>query len=225
MRRCLEWIFIATLQAGIPAGAEPLECADPRFAIVSDDDALAQQVCTLATEAAEKLAACNVPLAETRRIRIELVTEMPEKCLGLYHCGENQIEIPVPDVMQSMRLHDSSLSHVSNEAFFQSVLVHELAHAAFDEMPCPFESCITSSEYIAYNMQVMSLPADDISTFESGLDMAKKIPRDSLNPVILFMKPDTFMSWAWIHLNQRPDACAYIGDVMAGRIRMDYERP
>jgi hypothetical protein len=39
------------------------------------------------------------------------------------------------------------------------------------------------------------------------------------------MAPDTFMTWAWIHLNQRPDACAYIDDVMEGRVRLDYERP
>tara|TARA_R100001369_G_scaffold54774_1_gene81667 strand:- start:150 stop:827 length:678 start_codon:yes stop_codon:yes gene_type:complete len=221
----LGWIVIATLLAGTPAGAEPLECPDPRFEVLSDDDALAQKVCAFARESAEKLAACNVPISETRRVRIELVTEMPEECLGLYYCGEDKIEIPMPEVMQSMRLSDSSLSHVSPEAFFRSIIVHELAHAAFDEVPCPFGSCITASEYVAYNMQVMSLPEADITIFETGLDKSKKISRDFLNPVILFMAPDTFMTWAWIHLNQRPDACAYIDDVMEGRVRLDYERP
>jgi len=218
-------IVIATLVTVTPAAAEPLDCPDPRFEVLSDDDALAQKVCAYAQESAEKLAACNVHLSRTRRIRIDVVAEMPEKCLGLYHCGEDKIQIPVPEIMQSMRLAESRLSHVSPEAFFRSIIVHELAHAAFDEMTCPFGSCITASEYIAYNMQVMSLPEADIAIFETGLDMTKKIPRDSLNPVILFMKPDIFMSWAWIHLSQRPDACSYIGQVMEGDIRLDHERP
>ncbi|WP_139784630.1 hypothetical protein [Roseovarius sp. A-2] len=224
MLKPLESILIAILLGGLPANAQSVVCPDPRFVILSDDGTPAHRVCRIAQEAAERLAACNVPLSDTRRIRIELMPEMLEACLGLYHCGKDLIQIPTPDTMQSMRAADSSLSHVPPEPFFRGILTHELAHAAFDAQPCPFESCITASEYIAYTMQIMSLPAADIATFESGLKMHKKISRDALNPITLYMNPDIFLSLAWIHLHQRSDPCAYIGDVMQGRIRMDYER-
>lgn len=225
MPRCLEWIMIATFLGSFPANAQSIVCPDPRFEVRSDDAVLAQNICSITQEAAKQLAACNVSLSDTRHISIELMTEMPEPCFGLYHCGKDLIQIPSPETMQSMRKPDSSLSHVSNEPFFRSIIVHELAHAAFDEQPCPFESCVTASEYIAYTMQIMSLPDADIATFEATLDMNKKISRDALNPIILYMKPDTFLSWAWIHLHQRPDPCTYIGQVMQGMIRMDYEHP
>ena len=221
----LKWIMITTLLGAIPANAQSTLCPDSRFEVLSDDAALTQQVCSIAQQAAEQLVACNIQISDSRHVRIEVMTEMPEACLGLYHCGKDIIQIPTPDTMQSMRKADSSLSHVSRQRFFRSILTHELAHAAFDEQPCPFESCITASEYIAYTMQIMSLPDADIAILEAGLDMDKKVSRDSLNPVTLYMNPDIFLSWAWIHLQQRPDPCAYIGDVMAGRIRMDYERP
>jgi hypothetical protein len=221
----LEWIMIVTLLGSVPAHAQAIVCPDPRFEVLSDDDALSQNICSITQEATQRLAACNVFLSDTRQISIEVMTEMPERCFGLYHCGKDLIQIPAPETMQLMRKSDSSLSHVSRESFFRSIIVHELAHAAFDEQPCPFESCVTASEYIAYTMQIMSLPASDIATFEAGLDMNKKISRDALNPIILYMKPDMFLSWAWIHLQQRPDPCTYIDQVMQGMIRMDHERP
>lgn len=181
------------------------------------------QTCILASRAATRLAECNVVV--TRPVLFELKDEMPDGCIGLYHCGEDRIELPAPEILQGIRQPDSSLSHLPLMVFFESVLAHELGHQAFDNLPCPFESCLIASEYVAYNMQIMSIPSEYLAGFEAKLDMDTKVPRDSLNRMLLFMAPDTFMRRAWVHLNQRPDACAFINDVMKGRIRMENPHP
>lgn len=215
--------IVATLLLTFPGAGHGLDCHDGRFAVQAESEELARATCTSASRVTAGLAACNVPL--DRPIRIELKADFPENCMGLYHCGKDRVEILEPDTMQRRRAPESALAFVPIDSFYVSVLAHELSHAAFDASPCPFESCLTASEYVAYTMQIMSLPERYRFRFEAGLDMTTRVSRDSLNPVILFMAPDTFMRRAWVHLNQRPDACAYIGDVMQGRVRMDHPRP
>lgn len=55
----------------------------------------------------------------------------------------------------------SALAIISDYAFFESVILHELAHAALDDMPCSFPSCIVGQEYIAYAMQITRHEAEN----------------------------------------------------------------
>ncbi len=219
----LKWFAVLTLLLSRAALSETLQCSDYRFRVSSQDEALAKYTCAVASRAATRLADCNVIV--TRPVLFELKDEMPDGCIGLYHCGEDRIELPTLETLQRIRKPDSSLSHLPLRVFFESALTHELAHQAFDTLPCPFDGCLIASEYLAYNMQIMSLPSEHLAAFEAKLEMDIKVPRDALNPILLFMAPDTFMLRAWTHLNQRPDACAFIDDVMQGRIRMDNPHP
>lgn len=176
----------------------------------------------MAARAAGRLAACAIPL--TQPLRIEVTSVMPENCLGLYHCGNRRIELPTLPVMEARRGVESSLAHVAARPFFEGVLTHEIAHAAHDEWPCPYDSCRTAGEFIAYNMQTMSLPPGDLAVFEAGLDMTTPVPRDHVNLMIMLMAPAAFRKRAWVHLNQQPDPCGYLSDVLQGRIRMDHPR-
>jgi hypothetical protein len=38
---------------------------------------------------------------------------------------------------------DGAVAHLGIDAYFQSLVVHKLAHAATDGMICPFEGCLT----------------------------------------------------------------------------------
>jgi len=214
--------LMALLVVG-PVVAAEYPCPDTRFRVISEEEVQARGICAAAARAASVLAACNVPLE--RPILIEVTDEFNETCLGLYHCGKDRIEILAPAEMQHRRAPGSDLAFVPIDSFFTAILTHELAHAAFDATPCPFETCLTESEYVAYTMQIMSLPDKLRSRYEAGIDMTAPVSRDSVNAVTLFMAPDTFMRRAWVHLNQRPDVCAYIRDVMEGRIRMHHPHP
>ena len=170
------------------------------------------------------MSTCNLDVPAP--ITITVVPELEEQCLGVYHCGEGRIEMLPPDAYADLRNRTgaSAFAAVSADAFFESVLRHELAHAALDTMPCPFKSCITGQEYVAYTMQVRFLPEDDIRAFEAASSDSYRVTRDALSPMILGMAPDLFAQRAWQHLSQRDDACAFIGQIARGQVLLDRER-
>lgn len=127
--------------------------------------------------------------------------------------------------MQSLRAAGSSLAHVAARPFFEGLLTHEMAHAAHDEWPCPYDSCRAAGEFIAYNMQTMALPPEDPALFEATLDMETLVLRDHLSIMIMLMAPHIFRKRAWVHLHQQADPCGYLSDVLQGRIRIDQPHP
>lgn len=205
------------------AVAEQQICRDNRVTVMAESKEHVALTCSIVSFGVDVLKQCNAPVI--RPLKIELVAELSPGCLGLYHCGLDRIEVLRPSAMAKSRSEKSSLAHVSDLDFFRSIIVHELAHAAFDGVPCPFDHCIATAEYVAHNMQIMSLPQSDIARFESRLDMNARVSRDELNVMLYLMAPDKFLRKSWIHLNQRPDACRYIGDIMAGKVRMDRVHP
>src|SRR6056297_505126 len=212
-----------TLCAGFAgAGGAQTVCEAGNVTVLTQDPAQAAFLCNSVASGLSKLAACNVTLHHP--VTVELRDRLSAGCMGVYHCGEDRIELLTPEAMAATRNPDGRLAFVETQTYFHSILVHELAHAAYAEVPCPFGSCLATNEYVANTMQVMSLPAADIARLEADLDMETRLSRDSLNPFLYLMAPDIFLRKAWVHLNQRPDPCAYIGQIMAGRVLLDYER-
>ncbi len=212
------------LLAALSGDALALDCfADGRVSITGGEPALEQHVCDVVGAALPELASCNLPL--TAPLSIEVIDDLPGDCVGMYHCGEERIEILSLDDTAAVRSADSPLRDLDDAAFHDSVIVHELAHALHDQVPCPLESCIVSAEYVAYTMQVRSLTPDAIAAFEERGGIEGRVSRDDLTLMMLFMAPHRFSATAWAHFTQRPDGCAYIGQIMSGAILLDSERP
>ena len=199
--------------------AGSLACDGGQVTIVSDTHEDLGSICVQAQRSIDILAACNVVLS--RSIQIRIVESLDPGCMGVFHCDTDQIEILSPSAMAGARSQKSVLRKIDTPSYFNSVLTHELAHAAYETVDCPFTSCRATSEYVAHTMQLMSLPEKDLKLLEAEFDMQTRVPRDSLSAVLYFMAPDTFLRKSWIHLNQRPNACSYIADIMAGKYFFD----
>jgi hypothetical protein len=217
---------IVSLSAVIaaPVAADPLACPGGRvFTENAGEDA--GLICSLAARATEQLATCNLTVPAP--VTIAVIPELEDRCLGLYHCGQGRIEILAPGDYAPLRDEGkaSAFAPVSDAAFFESVIRHELAHAALDDMPCPFESCVASQEYVAYTMQVRFLPEADRIAFENATPHDGPVSRDMLSGVMLMMAPETFARRAWMHLSARDDPCAYIGRIARGEVLLDREHP
>lgn len=207
-----------------PLGAEPLACPGGRvFTENAGEDA--DLICSLAARATEQLATCNLTVPAP--VTIAVIPELQDQCLGLYHCGQGRIEILAPGEYAPLRAKGkaSAFAPVSDEAFFESVIRHELAHAALDDMPCPFDSCVASQEYVAYTMQVRFLPETDRIAFEDATEHEGPVSRDMLSGIMLMMAPDVFARRAWLHLKEREDPCGFIGQIARGEVLLDYEHP
>lgn len=127
--------------------------------------------------------------------------------------------------MSELRDRTGVFSVLPDDAYFESVIAHELVHAAYDSVPCPFTACIATSEYLAYALQLRGLPDDLRTRFEEASGLDRRVTRDEINAMFLMMAPNKFAAKAWTHFSQSPDPCAYAGQIMDGSIYFDFEHP
>lgn len=203
----------------VAAWSEGSICSNGIVTVESDDASMQARICAAADHALETLASCAVPSPPP--VVVAPRTDMMEGCVATYHCGEARIEVLEPAALGEARNPDGPFFDISNDDLFASLVVHELAHAAFGTLPCPFASCRTTAEYLAYSMQILSLSATNRALFEAGIDLKTKVDFSEISEFLYFVAPDRFAIKAWAHLNQRPDPCRYIGQIVAGQIRFD----
>jgi len=216
------WVLVLAWLAA-PVWSTPTSCEGTNISVSTRSEAFATLTCDAVDKATVLFARCNMPPIASP-MKIEIVRDLKDDCVALYHCGEDWIEILEPPMMASRRNPDGAFSFLGLDDYYQSVIVHELAHAAFDDVLCPFGACIASSEYVAYAMQIMSLPPDAQMEFVKTSGLGRQVARDELSAVMLFMAPGRFAQKAWAHLSQQPNPCAYIGQIMDGTVLLDRER-
>lgn len=212
------WLALCASQAN----SEGQLCAGTQAVVIAQDQDHAALVCEAATRAKTLFADCAVP-ALTGQVTIRVVGEMPAGCLGLFYCDTQLIEVLSPDVMQDARSPQSIFSDVATNAYFQSIVVHELAHAATYGMPCPFDGCSVGPEYIAYLMQMKSLDPAARAQLTASIDIAAPVSFDGFHPLILMMAPDAFSQRVWAHHHQQDDPCGFVDALIRGDIFLDVD--
>lgn len=197
---------------------------DPLITVTSDDPDLARSTCRAAEQAVSGLASCNIILADP--VGIVLVDALAENCVGLFHCESGLIELLSPGSYREARSTRGLYSPLSDDAFFASVIVHEITHAAYEAAhACPIADCPATAEYLAYAMTLRALPDDLRRGLLAHVPANTRVVRDELSAVLALVAPEVFAQKAWLHFSQRPDPCGYAGQIMSGAIVLDRERP
>ena len=205
------------------AGSATISCGEGGPVAVAPDPAMAHQICGAAQQASDLLGRCDIQAPAS--LTITAVGETVPGCIGVYHCGEHRIEVLTPEAIEEVRRPDALFAHIPADRYFDSVVVHEIVHALYDDSPCPFATCVASSEYLAYALQIDSLRLEDRGPITAQAPLDKTISRDTISPMILFMAPDKFALLSWAHLHQRENRCAWLRGVLDGSILFDRERP
>lgn len=206
-----------------PGLAEVLRCPTSEVIVRSRIADVSDLICSASERAAVQFQHCNLPPLNGP-IRIDVTDVLPADCVGLYHCHQNWIEVLPPSAMRDLQKPEGNLAFLSEADYFQSVVVHELAHAAFDTVKCPFDSCVVANEYVAYTMQVMSLTDSARITFAENAGLDRRVSVVELSRLLLDLAPERFAARAWAHLQQRDDPCGFIGQIIGGSIVLDRER-
>ncbi|SEN00834.1 DUF6639 family protein [Palleronia pelagia] len=204
------------------AGEKETLCQTAGLVVKGETTEARDRICHIAAREIPKLAACNVAVPEGVTIKFEHT--LPEGCMGIFHCGEALISLLPPDLMAECRAPERAFVDVPDRPFFDSVVVHELTHAAYYTVECPFKDCLATAEYAAYAMQVRSLPPDAREAFEATSAYDQRIARDELNAIFYAFAPDRFAQKAWLHFTQRDDGCELIRQIMDGAVFFDWER-
>jgi len=205
-----------------PAFSAPLSCDTPNIRVTAQNPTHAALACNAAKRAQTIFKICNLPALSTPT-EIGIVDDLIADCLGVYHCRDNAIDVLSPTILQERGKPDGVFAHLTVPAFFQSIVVHELAHAATKDMPCPFDVCNVGAEYVAYAMQIMSLDKAGRRAFERATDMETEIAAGDLNRFILLMVPEVFAQNVWTHLSQQDAPCAYIAEIISGEVVLDQQ--
>jgi hypothetical protein len=206
-----------------PVVAETLVCGRSNISVQSQKPAFADLTCQAAMRAQAVFNQCDMAIFSDP-IRIELVQKLKPGCVAVYHCNEGWIEVLEPPHMETRRSAEGAIAFLEIDDYFQSVIVHELAHTMFDDAKCPFGACIVADEYVAYTMQIMSLTLGAQTEFAENSELNRRVSRDELSSMLLFMAPNRFAQKAWAHLSQRDDPCAFLGKIMDGTVLLDRER-
>ncbi len=206
-----------------PLAAEELACPNGLVTVLSDEAALADRICRTSDQAIALFAKCGFKLASP--VRIETRSEIDPECFGVFHCGEASIEVLTPAAMETLRDEDSLFAPIPTDRYFDSVVVHELAHALYDGAPCPYENCRATSEYFAYSYQIMSFTDAERAALEAGLDMERPISQDYIVGILAAMAPDAFTRRVWRHFSQRENQCAWLGGILSGAVIFDHDYP
>lgn len=204
------------------AAAVVVPCANDVVTAEAADPALAAQICSASDAALDHFQSCALPALDP--VRITAVTGFERNCVGLYHCGEDWIEVLAPDELEQKRDEFGIFGHIPVARFFDSIVLHEMSHALYFQSPCPVADCVATTEYFAYTQQIDALSEVDFAPIAAqALDMP--VRADVINAFILYMAPDKFALEAWVHLSARPDRCAQWRQVLAGEIYFDKPVP
>ncbi len=195
-------------------------CPSGRFTIGGQVDD-STQLCAIAERASDELATCNLPI--NRPINIEIVDSLPDGCVAEYHCEDDAITVLSPDSVEQQLSGDHPLRQIDPQDYLYSIVVHELAHAALDGMPCPFTSCVATQEFVAYSMQLRSLTPQDRDLFLTRPDFNRPIAAEEINAIIVQMAPDVFLQKSWWYLEQQEDPCGFVGAIAEGAFLFDNE--
>lgn len=221
-----EFNSLATVVAAVSVIATPIVAQEHvcpgGTVIVQGGGERSEAICEAAVEAKGQLASCNLPVTQT--VTVEITPVLPGNCHALYDCDNNLIQLLPLDAYTDFLSEqpESPWGHLESEVFFNSILRHELVHAALDDMPCPYEVCPVTQEFAAYNMQIRFLPEAERAPFERfSVETERPISRDSLNALVLAMSPETFVRNAHVYLARQDNPCELMADIASGEVLFD----
>lgn len=222
--RSLVTMIIAVAALSAPLAAQTATCPDKQITVIGADAALHDMICRSVETAETLFETCGVP-ALNGNLKFSVLETLKPGCLAQYHCGTDSIDVLNPSRIADIRDAEGAFSFLPVTTYFESIIVHEVTHAALDSTPCPFSDCVVSNEYVAYVMQVLSLSPEDQKKFVEEMNLDRKVSRDELNAPILYMAPKLFARKAWVHFSQRDDPCGFIRQVSEGIVLLDREHP
>lgn len=74
-------------------------------------------------------------------------------------------------------------------------------------------------------MTFRAMPGELRGRVLEDVDQGTRVVRDDLSAVLALVAPEVFAQKAWLHFSQRPEPCAYAGQIISGAIVLDRERP
>ncbi|WP_371037719.1 DUF6639 family protein [Rhodosalinus sp. FB01] len=220
-RPILSALAMAFLLAPAPLASGTLSCPGGSLTVASPDAALNERICRVAEAGAEQLAACGLPIrAPLVILAVPEIAHGDVSCLGAYDCDRLELRFVTPAALDAALAPDSVLRDIPREALFDSLVVHELAHAALAQQPCAAPPCLAEHEYVAYTMQMQALAPEHRAIVTGAARGLDRVTEERLNEFIAVAAPDTFAAWAWTHFSRPENGCGFVARLISGEAQL-----
>lgn len=199
------------------------ECSESKMTVFSTDPNLAVRICDVVAAIDPLLTRCGLPdsgpvtLYVTKRI--EGTGGHP---LGVYLHETDEIAVIDPVVLGEHDGRGAIFDKLATDVLFDSLVVHEITHFRLSHATAARSISLVDQEYIAYAMQLASLPAKArealLAEFSGGGADA-----GAISEVALTFAPAFFATRAWLHFNETGNGCVFVkslinGDFSFGRL-------
>lgn len=200
-------------------------CEVARATVHSDDRALAKRVCRKVAQAASLLKRCEIMPAERIDISIVQSTEgVAGHPLAISNAETKETRIIHPAMIADAFAPKSPYIGLPPDEVFDSLVVHEVAHAVLSIDPHLIDPHLGTErllvhEYIAHAFQISSMDAEARKVLLDRYPVAIPVNLAEFNMFALQSDPVRFGVKAWIHYSDPANGCAFVGEILSGRIR------
>jgi uncharacterized protein DUF6639 len=160
---------------------------------------------------------------EFPRIRVQVETEPVNVCgvdaFGSFDAERQTIRITDAATCKKLANLNAAYAPLPSDEFYQSIVVHEVAHHFFRSHMNGKKASHATHEYVAYAMQIASMPLQIRNQF---LNSFQREPAEDLNPfvdMLLLMSPVYFGVLAYDHFSAPGNGCRVLQEIVRGEIK------
>lgn len=218
---------LCAVAAGVPAqgtGSSATNghwrCANGLISVDAPSRSSAGMVCQQAERARAFLAACGIdgrpPL--TVKVMNDFEASSGLKKAGDYDPTSARVRLLAFASYARMAKPRLGTTPVLARVLHASVAAHEIAHGIFHDHVKDLDLPETAHEYVAYVVQLGTLPRD---VQERLLAQSDVLPVNNLFIFSFFLlraDPERFAFNAWRHFNQPENGCAFLQKVIASKV-------
>lgn len=197
----------------------PFACAVPLISVTAASPEQARSACDAAEAADSRFAALG--LANGTPIRIEVTEALkvgPGQCVALFDVDASVVEVLPAHCLVGNPGRLAPFPQLPGEVLFDSLVVHELAHAYAHWTAGEVRLSRVAHEYIAYAVQLDALPAPARLSILEAAGIAAPVEIGSFDEALLNFRPQTFAAMAWLHFTENGGDAAAIRPILAGDV-------
>lgn len=209
--------LVSVAYFGSVSAGQHTECAESGLRVVASDAALADQICRIVSSVKPKLQGCHLVQGQPLEIVVR-DGSTDSAYLAHYSPKKGQIFLFAPEHLTDRLADDSAFRALPLAHLFESIIVHELTHAFFARTICGQETCLAGHEYVAFAMQLESLPTRSRELLLDAHPAIATIELGWFDDTRLRETPDVFAVNAWRHFSQAKNGCNFLAGLLSGEI-------
>lgn len=203
----------------VQAGSETYACRTDGISVTAASPDEADQACDAAARADAQLRGLGLHAPAAVLIEVTDTLDVAEDaCVALYSPHEKRMQVLAVECLGDSAARASTFPRMDAEVLFESLIVHELVHAYLDQDERGYLLPRIAHEYLAYAIQMDSLPKEDRNRALSRAAVAEPVELQAINDALLNMAPVTFAAMAWTHFHRQGGDAALVERIISGQI-------